>query len=88
MRPQFIRLTVRLSDWEPELGRTTPDNDTLKDLKATISLYKEVGADVQLTEWGHALPDWCRSTGPSPPRHAPFTSSWAALLRHLRRTAG
>jgi alpha-galactosidase len=90
MRPQFIRLTVRLSDWQPELERTTPDNDTISDLKATIALYKEVGADVQLTEWGHALPDWCRPTGrlPHPEMYPAFAASWAALLRHLRRDCG
>jgi hypothetical protein len=90
MRPQFIRLTVRFSDWAPELGRTTPDHDTLKDLKATIALYQEVGADVQLTEWGHALPDWTRPSGrlPHPEMRRAFTDGWAALLRHLRRDCG
>ena len=87
MRPQFIRLTVRLSDWEPQPGQRTPDNDTLRDLKATIALYQEVGADVQLTEWGHALPDWCRPSGrlPHPEMRGAFAASWAALLRHLRQ---
>ncbi|MHB1456643.1 MAG: glycoside hydrolase 5 family protein [Armatimonadota bacterium] len=90
MRPKFVRLTVRLSDWEPELGKHTPENDTLKDLKATIAIYKEAGADVQLTEWGHALPEWCRPNGrlPSPDMRKAFTDSWASLLKYLRRDCG
>jgi len=90
LRPHLVRLTVRLSDWESQLGLRTPDNDTLKDLKATIALYGEVGGEVQLTEWGQALPDWCRPTErlPHPDRRRAFTDSWAALLRHLRHDCG
>lgn len=90
MRPKFVRLTVRLSDWEPELGKHTPDNDTLRDLKATIAIYKEAGADVQLTEWGHALPKWYKPNDrlPSPDMRKAFTDSWASLLKYLRRDCG
>lgn len=86
MRPKYIRLTVRLSDWEPELGMRTPNSDAMRDMKATIALYKEVGADVQLTEWGHALPDWCRPNGrlPHQDMRRAFTDSWASLLKYLR----
>lgn len=90
MRPKFVRLTVRLSDWEPELGKHTPENDTLKDLKATIAIYKEAGADVQLTEWGHALPEWCKPNDrlPHPDMRKAFTDSWASLLKHLCNDCG
>ncbi|MHB0998090.1 MAG: carbohydrate binding domain-containing protein [Armatimonadota bacterium] len=90
MRPKYIRLTVRLSDWENERGKPTPDNDTIKDLRKTIAIYKEVGADVQLTEWGHALPDWCHPNGrlPAPDMWRAFTDSWASLIKHLRNDCG
>lgn len=90
MRPKFIRLAVNITDWENERGKITPDNEAMTDLKHTLAIYKRVGADVQLTEWGYGPPSWCRPIGqvPHPDERRSFTDSWASLLKYLRSDCG
>ncbi|MHB0999066.1 MAG: carbohydrate binding domain-containing protein [Armatimonadota bacterium] len=90
MRPQIIRLAVNLTDWEDIRGKLTPDSDAIQDLRETLALYKEIDADIQLTEWGYRLPDWCRPSDrlPHPDETRAFTDSWVSLIKYLRSDCG
>jgi alpha-galactosidase len=90
MKPKLIRLSFGLASWEPEKGKVTPDSEGMRDLKSTLKLYKEIGADIALTEWGYELPIWTNTTKqiPSPEMRMPFAQSWASLLKYLRYDCG
>lgn len=90
MKPKLIRLSFALTNWESEKGKVTPDTEGMHDLKSTLALYKEIGADVALTEWGYELPGWTKPTKqiPSPEMRLPFAQSWVSLLKYLRNDCG
>jgi len=90
MKPKLIRLSFGLMSWESEKGKYTKDSEGMRDLKSTIALYKEVGADIALTEWGYELPSWANPVKqiPSPDMRLAFAQSWAALLKYLRIDCG
>ena len=90
MRPKLIRLSFGLTSWESEKGKVTYDSEGMRDLKSTIALYKEVGADIALTEWGYELPKWTNPVKqiPSPDMRLPFAQSWVSLLKYLRKDCG
>jgi len=90
MRPKLVRLCVTHKDWECERGKRTPDSEAIRDLRETLAIYKESGADVHLTEWGQTLAPWCRAENqlPHPDQRRAFTDSWAALVKYLREDCG
>ncbi|MDO8586697.1 MAG: carbohydrate binding domain-containing protein [Armatimonadota bacterium] len=90
MRPQIIRMVFNLSNWEAERGKRTPDTEGMKDLRRTIALYKEIGADIHLTEWGFSPPAWTRPTGlvPHPDEARAFAESFVAAVKYLREDCG
>ena len=90
MRPQMVRLLFDLASWEPERGKHTPDSEGMKDLCETLAVYKEVGADVQLTEWGLALPSWAGpdSRHPLKGQRAAIAQSFVAAVKYLRNERG
>ncbi|MHB1459477.1 MAG: carbohydrate binding domain-containing protein, partial [Armatimonadota bacterium] len=90
MRPQMVRLCVNLTDWEDKKGIVTSDTEAIIGLKETLAIYKEAGADIQLTEWGYRLPAWCRPADrlPHPDERRAFTDSWVSLIKYLRKDCG
>lgn len=90
MRPKLVRLACNLCDWEAERGKHTPDSEGLVDLRETLAVYKQAGAEIQITEWGYHLPEWSRAEQqiPHPDERRAFTDSWASLLKYLRHDCG
>ena len=90
MRPQVVRLLGDLNWWEQERGKVTPRSEGMRSLCETLAIYKAAGTDVMITEWGYALPAWCRAAGRAPhaDERAAFARSWASLIGYLRRDCG
>lgn len=90
MHPQIVRLCANLTDWEDKRGVHTADNEAMTGLKETLAIYKEAGAEIQLTEWGYRVPDWCRSADrlPHPDERRAYTDSWVSLIKYLRNDCG
>lgn len=90
MRPQIVRLMFQTKEWEPERGKQMKDSDIMRDLRNTIAIYKSVGADVMLTEWGFGFPTWMNSNGrvPGPDRRQEMTDSLVAAVKYLRDDCG
>ncbi|MHC4441838.1 MAG: carbohydrate binding domain-containing protein [Planctomycetota bacterium] len=90
MRPQIVRLLFNLRSWEPTKGVHTPDSEFMKDLRATLAIYKEVGADIHLTEWGSGLPVWCKPSNRIPHKDyiRAFTDSFVSAVKYLRQQCG
>lgn len=90
MRPQVVRLLFQLDFWEAERGKHTPDSEGMKDLRKTLALYQEVGADIHLTDWVWTPPAWAKPTGviPHPDKVPAYTDSFAAAVKYLREDCG
>jgi hypothetical protein len=90
MRPQIVRLMFQEGYWEAERGKRTPDSEGMKDLRESLAIYKEIGADVHLTEWGFTPPAWARPNGivPHPEETRAYADSFVAAIKYLRDECG
>jgi alpha-galactosidase len=90
MRPQIARLLFCVDFWEPKRGKRTPDSEGMKDLRETLAIFKEIGADVFLNEWGFTPPAWARPTGivPHPEESRAYADSFVAAIKYLREDCG